>query len=385
LKEIEMVITRKFFSIFAISLFTLLLAYCGSGSMMTTPTGQPPVIANPEFAFVANTNSSTVASFEIDSSGMMFQVGNSSTGAAPEFMATDSSGKFLFVANTASNNVSAFQIDSTTGKLASVAGSPFAAGPQPEGVALVSGANLLFVANNMGNSISAFHFDPASGALSAVQGSPFTGVAAPFGAAADITGKFLFVTNLNTNTVSVFSIDSIAGSLSAVMGSPFPTGSTPIGLATDPMGSFVYVGDHMSDTVSPFGVDPIRGSLTPVTPLPALNQNCSSTCHTNPLRVAIHPTARLAFVADVGANSLSSFSISNGVLTPASGPIPTGQHPFGVTADPSGKFVYVVNKLDNDIAAFSVDTMTGALTPLANSPFPSGGSEPVGIVIVRPQ
>ena len=141
----------------------------------------------------------------------------------------------------------------------------------------------------------------------------------------------------------------------------------------------------MSNSVSPFGVDPIRGSLTPVTPLPALNQNCSSTCHTNPLRVAIHPTARLAFVADVGANSVSSFAISNGVLTQAAGPIPTGQHPFGVATDPSGKFVYVVNKLDNNIAAFSVDTMTGELTPLANSPFPSGGSEPVGIVIVRPQ
>jgi len=45
----------------------------------------------------------------------------------------------------------------------------------------------------------------------------------------------------------------------------------------------------------------------------------------------------------------------------------------------------VVNKLDDTIAAFSVNTMTGALTPLANSPFPSGGSEPAAIVIVRPQ
>ena len=105
----------------------------------------------------------------------------------------------------------------------------------------------------------------------------------------------------------------------------------------------------------------------------------------NPLRVAIHPTARLAFVADVGANSVSSFGISNGVLTQAAGPIPTGQHPFGVAVDPTGKFVYVVNKLDNNIAAFSVDTMTGALTPLANSPFPAGGSQPVGIAIVRSQ
>jgi 6-phosphogluconolactonase (cycloisomerase 2 family) len=375
---------RKCSDILAISLLAALLASCGSGMRMG-PVMPAPMAQNPEFVFVANTNSNTVSAFEIDSSGMLFSVGTFPAGAAPEFMATDAAGKFLFVGNTASNNVSAFQIDSTTGKLTPVAGSPFAAGTQPEGMALVSGANLLFIANNMGNSISAFHVDPMSGALSAVAGSPFTGVAAPFGAATDIAGKFLFVTNLNANAVSVFSIDSMTGALAQVMGSPFATGSTPIGIATDPMGSFVFVGDHMSDAVSPFSVDPIRGSLSPVTPLPALNQNCSSTCHTNPLRVAIHPTARLAFVADVGANSVSSFFINNGVLTEAAGRIPTGQHPFGVAADPSGKFVYVVNKLDNNIAAFSVDTMTGALTPLANSPFPAGGSEPVGIVIVLPQ
>jgi len=203
--------------------------------------------------------------------------------------------------------------------------------------------------------------------------------------ATDILGKFLFVTNRDANTVSVFSIDNTTGALTAVAGSPFPTGSTPMGLASDPNGSFVYVGDHMSDTVSPFSVDPVRGSLTPVTQLPPPNPGCSSSCHLNPLRVAIHPTARLAFVANVGANSLSSFAINHGVLLPASDPVSTGQHPFGVAPDPSGNFVYVVNKLDDDIAGFSVNTTTGALTPLANSPFPSGGSQPVGIVIVRPE
>jgi 6-phosphogluconolactonase len=269
--------------------------------------------------------------------------------------------------------------------LTPVAGSPFAAGAQPEGVALVSAANLLFVANNAGNSISAFKFDSTSGALYAILGSPFTGVTAPFGAATDMLGKFLYVTEVNSNAVSAFSIDSTTGGLTAVAGSPFATGSTPIGLATDPNGSFVYVGDHMSDAVSPFSIDPVRGSLSAVAPLPAQNQNCSSSCHVNPLRVAIHPTAHLAIVTDVGANSLSSFAISNGVLSPASGPVGAGQHPFGVAFDPGGNFVYVVNKIDNTIAAFSVNTMTGALTPLASSPFPSDGSGPVGIVIVRPQ
>jgi 6-phosphogluconolactonase len=382
----EMIDMKTLANIIAISLMAVLLAACGGGSRMMTPSMQPPAVASPDFAFVANTTSGTISEFEVNStSGMLFSMGTIATGSTPEFMAADASGKFLFVANSGSNNVSAFQIDKTTGSLTPVAGSPFAAGGQPEGVALVSAANLLFVANNAGNSISAFKFDSMSGALTAIPGSPFAGVTAPFSAATDVPGKFLYVTNVNSNAVSAFSIDGTTGGLTAVSGSPFATGSTPIGLATDPNGSFVYVGDHMSDAVSPFTIDQVRGSLSPVTPLPARNQNCSSTCHTNPLRVAIHPTARLAVVADVGANSLSSFAISNGVLSPASSPVATGQHPFGVAFDPGGNFVYVVNKLDNNIAAFSVNTMTGTLTPLTGSPFPSGGSAPVGIVIVRPQ
>jgi DNA-binding beta-propeller fold protein YncE len=50
--------------------------------------------------------------------------------------------------------------------------------------------------------------------------------------------------------------------------------------------------------------------------------------------------------------------------------------------DPTGSFLYVANKVDNNISGYSVNSMTGMLTPLSDSPFPAG-SGPVGIVIVR--
>jgi 6-phosphogluconolactonase len=342
------------------------------------------MVQNPEFMFVANTNSNSVSAFQLDpTSGMLFSIGQFPAGSAPEFMATDAMGHFLFVGNTGSNNVSGFQINATTGALTAVTGSPFAAGAQPEGMAL--SGSFLFVANNADNSISAFNIDSSTGTLSSVNGSPFGGVASPFGAATDALGKFLFVTNLNANQISSFSIDPTTGALAQVAGSPFTTGSTPIGLAADPNGMFVYVGDHMSNAVTPFNIDPVRGSLTAVGNLPAANLDCSSTCHTNPLRVAVHPMARFAYTADVGANSLQAFAISNGMLSPVASPVATGQHPFGIAIDPAGSFLFVVNKLDDTIAGFSINQMTGALTPLANSPVPSGGKQPVGIVIVRPQ
>jgi DNA-binding beta-propeller fold protein YncE len=46
--------------------------------------------------------------------------------------------------------------------------------------------------------------------------------------------------------------------------------------------------------------------------------------------------------------------------------------PFGVAIDPAGKFVYVVNSGSDNISAFAIDQATGALTPIADSPFPTG-------------
>jgi len=86
----------------------------------------------------------------------------------------------------------------------------------------------------------------------------------------------------------------------------------------------------------------------------------------------------------VGANNVSAFSINNGVLSPIATPAPTGQHPFGLAIDPSGSFLYVVNKVDNSISAFSIDSMTGMLRSLPGSPF-AAGRGPVGIVVVAKQ
>ena len=82
---------------------------------------------------------------------------------------------------------------------------------------------------------------------------------------------------------------------------------------------------------------------------------------------------------------MSAFNIGNGSLSAIGTPMSTGQHPFGVALDPSGKFLFVANKMDSTISAFSVNTSTGALMPLSGSPFGAGGSAPAGIVIVPMQ
>lgn len=367
------------------SLLVLGLAACGGGGKMQVP----PMIQNPDFAFVSNTNSNTISVLEIDpQTGQLAQAaeGPFAAGSAPEFLTVDASGNFLFVANNNSNDVSAFQINGKTGSLTPVAGSPFPAGAQPKGLVLVSSANLnlLYVANESSNDISAFKIDPATGALTVIPGSPFLGVESPLGIAANPAGTFLYVNSLNSNFVSGFQIDPTTGALSAVPGMSFATGQTPIGILFDPNGKFIYVGDHMQNTFSGFSVDAASGALTQVSGPVVASTGCPG-CHsgdTRPLRLVAHPNNTFAYVSNVEAGTLSTFRLNNGSLSAVTTDAPTGQHPFGIALDRTGSFLYVANKVDNTISGFSVNAMTGIPSPLAHSPFPAGGSGPVGIVIV---
>jgi 6-phosphogluconolactonase len=65
-------------------------------------------------------------------------IGPYATGVLPNSIALDPSGMFAYVANMGSNNISAYTINGTTGALAPVPGSPFAAGVGPSSVGIVS-------------------------------------------------------------------------------------------------------------------------------------------------------------------------------------------------------------------------------------------------------
>ena len=86
----------------------------------------------------------------------------------------------------------------------------------------------------------------------------------------------------------------------------------------------------------------------------------------------------------LGANSVSAFSIgSGGTLTPVAGsPFATGGAGKGagffasnwITATVSGTFLYASNCGTNNVSGFSIDATTGTLTPIPGSPFATGGS-----------
>ena len=90
----------------------------------------------------------------------------------------------------------------------------------------------------------------------------------------------------------------------------------------------------------------------------------------------VTPPPRFAYVANQ-SNSVSAFTINatTGALTPVAGsPFAAGASPNCVTVDPTGKFAYVPNFNSNNISVYTINTTTGALTPVVGSPFATGGN-----------
>ena len=350
------------------------------------------------------------------------------------------SSHYVFTANAAGSpsTVSAFTSDKTSGTLASISGSPFTAGSGARALAASTATKRLFVGNMFSGDISAFTVDSKNGKLSAVAGSPFSIEAGINSIAVDPAGKFLYAVSQSSANLWAFSIDS-TGALVAVAGSPVTFTATPNAAAysviVDPTGKYVYVagisGTPGTSSLYSFSIDSSTGALTPInfslilygfanqmafdpsgkvllvtgtgvfgtgggvevftfnstTGGLVLGLNSPNQVGTDPRGAAVDATGKYVYVPNTADATISAFVLdsTSGALTPVPGsPFPSGGNgsingPLGITADTSGHFIFVSNA-SNDISVFSINTATGALTPIAGSPFPAGGNAPSAIV-----
>ncbi len=167
--------------------------------------------------------------------------------------------------------------------------------------------------------------------------APLTGYTAPsvstsFADIMLVTKKYVYVPTGNS-TVEGFSIARSTGALTAIPGSPFTAtasgAATTDGAWTDPQGRFLFVGSESSGDIWVFQINAATGALTETAGSPFTSASAS------------------------GLVALSSADI--------------------MTVDASGKFLYVGQlSASAAVAAFSIDQITGALTPIVGSPFNLG-------------
>jgi 6-phosphogluconolactonase len=354
----------------------------------TSPTNSAPISFKPKFAYVPNVTDNTISMFSSDpQTGKLsviapaIPVGNS----APQTVAVSARGDLAFIATagpfptTNPGSIGAYSIDPATGVLSGI-GTALPTGKGPASVATDRTGKYFYVANAYDDTISIFAVDVVTGAMSAVGSPTPVGFTNPIGVAVDPTGRSLYA--LGPSNIEVFEINAATGSLTpSQVGYPlfgisfvtFPvTGATQITI--DPFGNFAYIPNFNAKTIAIYQIDPYAGTLMDSPPQQLVSGRANTT-------IAIDPTGRFAYTADSTDNTITAYSIapSTGFLTLIGAPISVAANAFSITADYSGKFVYVV-LANKSVVSYAIGS-TGALTPVAGGVATTGnGPGPISTV-----
>lgn len=185
---------------------------------------------------------------------------------------------------------------------------------------------------------------------------------------------FAYVLNNTDATISMYTANSCTGALTAMNPATIPTGVdngfNAESMAIDPSGRFLYVanlGSNATDaaTISMFTIDPNTGMLTATSPAQVPTGFF-------PQGIA---ASTFVYTANSDDNSVSMFTIdtNSGLLTALSPPetfVPplflsrsSFSSPGFVTVNPSGQFLYVTDQGNGSISTFSINSLNGALTP----------------------
>ncbi|HET9306755.1 MAG TPA: beta-propeller fold lactonase family protein [Candidatus Sulfotelmatobacter sp.] len=241
-------------------------------------------------------------------------------------------------------------------------------GPQVSFGMAVMGNQFLYASNSVAQpagSVDAWTINPDSGALTAVSGSPFSlgSFSLPGGLAANNNAQVLYVADVG-------GIDALhadpTGALTAISGSPFAA-TTGLYLAVDPGDKFLFASDSTPPgNVLAFTLDS-SGALTavPGSPFPI-----AGTTSTEPQQIVVDSSGKFVYVDLLTTNQIAGFSIdsSTGALTPVPGsPFAAGNGPLGLAT--ANNLLYVSNTMDGTISGYTIDPTSGVLTPISGSPF----------------
>ena len=230
------------------------------------------------------------------------------------------------------------------------------------------------------NEIVEYREDPNSGVLTQLADSPIPAGQGVQAAVIHPSKKILYTANSGatpTGNVSLYTI-SAAGSLTEVTPRT-NVGSVPTLLVMDSSGSFLFVGNSVSNDISVFSINSSTGALTAI----PQSSGVTAPIGTTPLNMKLSPSGNFLYVTVQAAlGYIEVFPVSKGVIgRPAVGPFQTGHNPFGLAIDSAGKYLYTANTADSSISEFTINSSTGSLTPLQNSPIGQTFVSPVALLI----
>jgi 6-phosphogluconolactonase len=317
------------------------------------------------------------------SGGGISQGGGSSTNDA-----------FVFAVDTSAGTMDGYTLDSTADTLSATASYSAPTIPKDTGAGMVvAQGTYLYAGFRTTNQVFGWSIS-SGGALTPVSGSPYTaafltsidaGAVAQQNMIANPAGTLLFFSDPVQDTIYVYQIGT-GGVLAPVSGSPFAVPFGPLNLTTDGKGKYLYATDgfsgaHTATQIAAFAISS-TGSLTAVAGSPF--QYPMWQVQGEPSgQYLIGTTGESVPTSGTDDNQLYVFSINQttGAISPVAGsPFSTQYSPFTIAVQPNsgGNLVYSfgINDTDtgyNPIEGYQINATTGALTAVSGSPF-SGGT-----------
>ena len=317
--------------------------------------------------------------------------GSTFTGTSDDFAVARYLGAsigFLYIIseNTTNNLIYGYSVNETTGALVLLGGFPVATGSTggssqlAERIAIDRTNNRLFVINANSFTVSAYSINPTTGALTALPFSPISlGSGGWHTIAVHPTGSPLVIGD-GGSTPSVKSYTITATTATEAAGSPYTISGTaaPYSSVFSQDGSFFYTGGNNGAFFEGFSVTAATGVLTPLAGTPFNSGN------NFPAAYATDSQGRL-FMGNGFAGQLRGFTSAGGVPGAVAGnPFTSAlfEQTDGVL-HPNEQFYFVADRTGNQVGAYQIGGTGGAttLTPVAGSPFASGGNASNAIAI----
>ena len=321
--------------------------------------------------------STTIARYTLDlSNGTLTPKGTTGATGSPSFLAVDPARRHLYAVDEANSKVEAFAIDATTGALTHIGTDALSGGTGPAHLTVDGSGKWVLVANYGSGDVGVLPI--------AVNGSVGAGTSHHAGTNAhevvlDATNSFAWVPCLGSNYVAEWSFAAATGALTPPTPATVatPAGSGPRHLALHPTKAFAYLIEETDSMVGAYSVDG-AGKLTL---LQRQSSRAAGASGTNTgAEIQVHPSGSFVYVSNRGDDDLGVFSVGlDGTLTPIAHTKTGGQTPRQFSIDPSGKWLLVANQGSGDVRVFAIGATTGTLTP-AGAPVAATMPSFVGVV-----
>ncbi len=181
----------------------------------------------------------------------------------------------------------------------------------------------------------------------------------------DTLGRFAYACDLGIDRVLVFRLDAVAGTLTPndPPGVNLAAGSGPRHLTLFGGGNYAFVNGELDSSITAMRVNHEAGTLNAFQSLSTRSEAHASTPNTT-AEIACHPKNRTVYVSNRGDDSLAAYSVAEDGRLALLGVESAGvAEPRGFAIEPTGRYLVVAGQNSGHLNALAIDQATGRLKP----------------------